>query len=48
MMYELIEIWNGAVQVLDYGLTWADCQAAMALEVYLSDGLGRFACDTMT
>ena len=47
-MYDLIEIYMGAITIIEYGLTLSDCTLAAAEQTYVADGMASFTCETST
>lgn len=45
-MYDLIEIFFGNVTIIDFNLSWADCQLEAIRQTYISDGMALFVCET--
>ena len=44
-MWELIQIYMGNAQVIDFNLTLQDCLRMAAEQMYIADGMATFTCE---
>lgn len=44
-MYELIQVYLGEVNIIDWSLTYADCLFLRDWNTAVSDGMARYACE---